>query len=1463
MTQGSGRRAQGSQIVRRLTHALAFVLTLAIGAASAAMIVSQTSWFKNWLRGYIVREAHQYLNATVSIERLGGNLFFGVEMENIGLSLDGSQVVAVKNLGIDYSVFELLAGGSIRGIRIDRPMIYLRREGDAWSLSRLAKKQETEADRTGSTRPIAIGAIDIADGSVIFQSPADVPGLDVPKRFDHLDARLSFKYEPVRYSIQIAHASFRGSDPAVALNALSGGIAVADDTVFLDKVALRTAETSLSVGGAVQHYQTKPVFNLQISSQRISLPEMARLVPALAGVNLQPSFELKADGPLDHLAAVVNVQSPAGAISGNVVADLLTPGQSISGELSARHLDLSSVLGDPALTSDLTANARVDFKSDAPSNINALRGTVTIDAPRLAAAGYAAERVHANARVHGRQIGIDGNAVAYGAEATFAGDVTWPDAGRSDRTVAYDLHGQARHVDLRRLPRGLNVPPAATDVSADYHIVSPVPQVPGGANARLKPGVTSLTADLRFQPSTVAGAGVAAGSTAGVTVVGNGVSYRADATVTHLDLQRVGEQFRLPVLATDRFKSSINGHLVSTGTGKTATDLDLNANGTLTDSSILDGTIRQLTFDVALAHDTAHVKAAGSFAGLDPAVVTGRNELKGTAGGMLDVDATLAHVSGGVTPESVRADGTVTLQPSTIGRLAITRASLDGTYGDSAGTIRALDIAGRDMHVQARGTLALNETGESSLTVHAESANLEAIGALVDLPITGIGTVDATVTGNARALTATGDVTGGDVTYAGAGALTVSSHVTASVPALTFMDASVAAITHATFVSVAGQDINELDARTTYRQKQLDFDATARQPRRSLGMTGAIVLHPDHQEIHLQRLGLSTLGQTWQTVEGSQATINYAHDALAVTGLALTSGAQRIAADGTFGRPGDALKVTLTDVDLASVDALLLRPPRLIGRLNASGLITGTTAAPDVNGDFRVDAGGFQQYRYDTFGGTAHYAGHGVTLDARLQQNPTTFVTAKGHVPVGPGDTYDLHVESTPIDLGLVQGVTTALTKITGTMQATIDVTGSASDPRPTGVVTIDNAAFTVEPTGVSYTNLRGRIDLQPAKVHIDQISVLDSHQSALSITGDLAIHELEVGGVQLYITANDFKVIDNPLGTVRVNSALEIAGELRAPRITGDLSVSTGQLNLDQIQALMGDSAYATQAVDYLPSSSADAPPPAPPLFEALTLDLRLTVPNDLIVKASDLRAPGAPIALGAMNVTLGGDMRATKVRGQQLVLAGAVNTVRGTYDFQGRRFDILRDGTVRFDGQRLNDLNPILDIRTRRNIQGVEARVNVTGTLKQPNVVLSSTPPLEPADILSLIVFNQPINTLGEGQQISLAQRAGQLAAGALAGELSKSIANALRLDTFEINTAPAGGGAASLTIGQQVGQSLYVKVEQAIGGQSETNFILEYELTRWLRLRTNLLQGSSTQQQFQRMQGSGIDLLFFFSY
>src|SRR5439155_6331696 len=121
--------------------------------------------------------------------------------------------------------------------------------------------------------------------------------------------------------------------------------------------------------------------------------------------------------------------------------------------------------------------------------------------------------------------------------------------------------------------------------------------------------------------------------------------------------------------------------------------------------------------------------------------------------------------------------------------------------------------------------------------------------------------------------------------------------------------------------------INELDAKTDDPNKHLAFDATAKQPQRSLGASGSLLLHPDHQEVHLEKLDLTAQKTTWTLLPGGQPTINYGGNKVSVQNLVLASGNQQITAEGEYGRPGDKLKVTASNVDLTSVDALLLRDP--------------------------------------------------------------------------------------------------------------------------------------------------------------------------------------------------------------------------------------------------------------------------------------------------------------------------------------------------------------------------------------------------------------------------------------------------------------------------------------------------------------------------------------------------------
>ncbi len=306
------------RIVRRLTHVLIIVLTLVVGATAAAVIVSQTAWFKNWLRGYIVREAQQYLNGTLSIERLGGNLFFGVEMENIGVSMDGSQVVAVKDLGLDYNVFELHHQGAVG--RQHPP----RQAGDLPAARRRHLVAQPARQEAGGRKPIARGPSS-RSRSTPSASATDRSSIDEPvgtSRRRGAEAVRSSRCEAV---VQVRAGPLLDRDHACVVPRIGAGARAERAVgrrrgegrhVFVEKLALRTAETSLSVDGAVQHYLTKPVFNLQHQlGQAVAAGDRARSCRRSPACGCSRRSSVKVDGPLDRLGVEMNVRSSAGRLT--------------------------------------------------------------------------------------------------------------------------------------------------------------------------------------------------------------------------------------------------------------------------------------------------------------------------------------------------------------------------------------------------------------------------------------------------------------------------------------------------------------------------------------------------------------------------------------------------------------------------------------------------------------------------------------------------------------------------------------------------------------------------------------------------------------------------------------------------------------------------------------------------------------------------------------------------------------------------------------------------------------------------------------------------------------------------------------------------------------------------------------------------------------------------------------------
>src|SRR5512132_2989920 len=110
--------------IRRILQVVTFVGTLLIGVLAVSLIVSQTPWFRDWLRRYIVRESKQYLNGQLAIGALDGNLLFGVDLSDVSVDISGKRVVAVKGLELNYSLFEIVSKGVVLDkITLDQPVL--------------------------------------------------------------------------------------------------------------------------------------------------------------------------------------------------------------------------------------------------------------------------------------------------------------------------------------------------------------------------------------------------------------------------------------------------------------------------------------------------------------------------------------------------------------------------------------------------------------------------------------------------------------------------------------------------------------------------------------------------------------------------------------------------------------------------------------------------------------------------------------------------------------------------------------------------------------------------------------------------------------------------------------------------------------------------------------------------------------------------------------------------------------------------------------------------------------------------------------------------------------------------------------------------------------------------------------------------------------------------------------------
>ncbi|MGE5242770.1 MAG: translocation/assembly module TamB domain-containing protein [Betaproteobacteria bacterium] len=1453
------------RIARIVVRTVLTVIAAVLAIVAVALLLLQTGWAKDRVRRVIVSQANQYLNASLEIGRLGGSLLRGVELDDVRLTRDGRTIVSIDQVLVDYSIRELAGRATtIRRLRVVRPVLTASRTAEGgWNLGGLLRTRPPKPSTGGSPRPLEIQSLEVVDATVHMENEVTFGPVHVPPDLSKLDATLSVSYAPPEWRVQVQHVAWQAADPMPTIRHMSGGISNTPQALTFNRYSIETAAGDFTLDGRIDRTTKPSTLDLTVHATRFDFTQWGDVIHGLSAIGVVADLDATLRGPAGRLDTTLNLRSTGGSVRGRVVLDTTVPGWHGQGTLDVAGLDLARWLKNPEKPSDITGTVTFNLALELGRHFP--RGTYVFAGARASFMGYGATNVRARGTITQTEALVSqATARAYGADVTITDGAIGIDA-----PFPYRFAGAMTTLDLRRVPRSIPVPHVESTLAFQYDV-----------HGRFRDAY--IAGRARFDPSVFLGARLGAGTTGTIDTSATPLQYAGEGDVSDFDINHVGRGLDVAWMQDPRYAGSLAGHFQVQASGADGRTLTLDARGRIAKATLFSGTISDAAVSLAIAHGTLTTTFDGHCAGIDPAVALSDPRFRATLSGSANVRTTVADLllrSPGLHDYTV--SGSLALQPSTIRGVDLTSGRMAGELAGGVATLSDAAIAGPMVDGHGSGVVSFVDRRPSDFQYALNAVDLAKVTPLAGWQMAGTMSTTGRLTGTAGALRLTGDGTLRNADSTDFSALSASAHYDVTAPWGDFGRAAAALQGSLTFARVAGVPVENAHGTVSLNQERVTFDLDVLQSAgRSGTLAGAAVLRLARQQVELTDLSVGFGGAPWRLASTTPPVISWSGTTVSFSPIVFAGGPsleQQITVSGTWGGPAAAVHVTARNVHLETLEGVFAGPARYGGVVNLDATLRGSRQQPIVTGRLRVSDGRIRRLTYNDVVAQVDYRDGLFDVAFRLDQSSAVWIRADGTVPLAlfarglPPRPINLAITSSPIDLGLIEGVTDVIRNVGGRLIVNVRVTGPSDSPQFVGSVAVDNGGFVVAATGVRYKNARAIFQLSPDQVAVRGLHLEDDEGDPLDVTGSLATRQLKPGAVSADITAQHLSVLHNALGDLETNATLAVRGTLHLPQVSGDVSLQNGTLHADQILEQLLFQPYSTTEAEGLPAAS---PSPetktAPPLdalaalnpWDRLALAIDLRVPETLRLTGQDIQiSPGTPIGVGSISLRAGGDLWLIKDAGQPLGVYGSLDSVNGTYAFQSRQFDIQPGSSINFRG----DLTPEVYVTVAREITGVQTRVTITGPLRNPELQLASTPPLDPSDVLALVVFGTTTNQLSGIQQQELAVRAGALAAGFLATPIVSAIESSLGLDLLEIEPTGDFGTGPRVTVGQELAPGLVARFSRQFGPTPYDQATIEYYLSRILQIRATFSDAASLNimSPFRRIERAGIDLLLLFSF
>jgi translocation and assembly module TamB len=190
----------------------------------------------------------------------------------------------------------------------------------------------------------------------------------------------------------------------------------------------------------------------------------------------------------------------------------------------------------------------------------------------------------------------------------------------------------------------------------------------------------------------------------------------------------------------------------------------------------------------------------------------------------------------------------------------------------------------------------------------------------------------------------------------------------------------------------------------------------------------------------------------------------------------------------------------------------------------------------------------------------------------------------------------------------------------------------------------------------------------------------------------------------------------------------------------------------------------------------------------------------------------------------------------------------MKSSFNFHGNIFRVTR-GQVQFIG--LEDSNPRIDMQAETRVKKYDILWKISGNAKDLHVSLDSDPALPQSDIISYLLFRNPVNEFKGAEAFDIQKAAMQISGQLAISELNKILDNMVLIDVLTVENADDESGAGAVYMGKYLTPTLYISFRQEFAADDPKQLRVYYELNRSLGIEA----------QVGDEQTNGVDLLWEF--